>query len=359
MEIIKNSKIIAFDTLKFLLAICIVGHHIFCNAHVGEYFHCADLAVEGFFMLSGFFLAKSFYNIKDINSIDKSKEFFSFFIKKIKQVYPTFLFCGLLNFLLRNIFSDHITSKTFMLNLAMMGNWGGIASILNGSWYLIVYFWLSLFLYYLLLYHNDKAKIFYIPFLTIILLFYFINNGNHIYGHSQVIFNLISAGTVRGLLGLCCGIITFEITNIVKTMNIKIRYIDYILLILEVLFSVLIFKYIILNKNYSVADFNIYFYFGYIISLIYLQKEKFLKFLNLKIWGKISYISYTLYLTHFIIVEFVLNRINLKLSVFSTYFIYIIGSILFAYICYYMQKIVFYYMKKVFIINNGLENGTK
>ena len=359
MEIIDNSRIIAFNTLKLLLAICIVGHHIFCNVHIGEYFRCADLVVECFFMLSGFFLAKNFYNIKDINSVDKPQEFFNFFGKKIKQLYPTFLFCALLNFLLRNALSDHITSKTFMLNLSMMGNWGGIESILNGSWYLIVYFWLSLFLYYVLLYYNYKAKILYIPFLTIISLFYFINNGNCIHGNYQVIFNLISVGTIRGLLGLCCGIITFEIAIVVKTMNIKIRYFDYILLILEILFSVLIFKYIILNKSHSIADFNIYFYFGYVISLIYLRKERFLKFLNLKIWEKISCISYTLYLTYFIIVEFVLVKINLKLSLFSTYLIFIVASILFAYICYYIQKIVFYHIKRIFIINNDLGNGTK
>lgn len=60
-------KIIAFDTLRFIGSLLIIWHHTGINIYglhslKWTHFRTTGLAVEIFLVLSGFLLAKSYYN---------------------------------------------------------------------------------------------------------------------------------------------------------------------------------------------------------------------------------------------------------------------------------------------------------
>ena len=58
------NKIYAFDGLRVFASLFIILHHYRCHFPI-SYFTSAALAVEIFFVLSGFLLAKTYEKIKD------------------------------------------------------------------------------------------------------------------------------------------------------------------------------------------------------------------------------------------------------------------------------------------------------
>lgn len=76
-------KIVAFDTLRFIGSLLIIWHHTGINIYgfhkLGwSYFRTTGLAVEIFLVLSGFLLAKSYYNKQacTIKDCDICKQYF-------------------------------------------------------------------------------------------------------------------------------------------------------------------------------------------------------------------------------------------------------------------------------------------
>ena len=359
-RIMENKKIIAFDTFRFFMSIAIILHHIGINIYSfhnlqNNFFMTADLAVECFFILSGFLLALNFSRI-DFSYNQSCDVAQKFFFKKIKRLWPEYIVAMLLCALLTNMFSHHISMNTFLLNSVMMAGWGNIPNIINGIWYVTVFFWGSVFLYSLLCFYQEKAKMIFIPLIALICLFYLVNHGGNISRHQQCIeFQLLSKGTIRGLLGLCCGIFCFEICEIIKNLKVKFRpkILNLILLILEITATILLFNTVILRKQHNIADFNVYFYAGFLVSLFYFKKERFLSFMAWKGWEQIAYLSYTLYLTHLIVLEIL--RVHWKqlsyMSPWMSYPIIIFLSLLFAIICYHLQKWLFAKLKDILFVN--------
>ena len=185
------NKIISFDSLRFIACIFVILHHIGINIygfHSVHYssFLTAGLAVEIFFVLSGFLLAKSYYKTqeKSLSAADNCKEYF---FNRIKRLYPEYIFALLLCALLTNIFSHHLTMKTFMLNSVMMAGWGGIPNIINGIWYVVVLFWGGCLLFNLLQLYKDKAIYWILPSISFLCLFYLINHAINL-EHYRIFF---------------------------------------------------------------------------------------------------------------------------------------------------------------------------
>lgn len=342
-------RIIAFDSLRFIGCIFIILHHTGINIygfHGLEWhsFLTAGLAVEIFFVISGFLLAHSYY--KNISSgADEGVLCRKYFFNRIKRLYPEYIFALLLSMLLVSLFLHHVSARTFMLNAIMMGDMGGIQTLLGGSWYVAVLFWGGCLLYNLLVLFKDKAVYFILPTISCLCLFYLVNHGNTVSGHSDIDFNFLSKGTIRGLLGLTAGIYCYQICTFLKKANfqVKPKILSVLLFLLEAVAVALTVNAVLVRKSQDVSDFNIYFYISYIVGLLYFRKEKLLKFLSWKIWGKVADISYTVYLTHLILLEII--RVHWKqlsyMNPFYSYTIIVMMSLIFGYICYHAQKFLF------------------
>lgn len=353
-------KIVAFDSLRFIACIFIILHHTGINIYgfhemSWSYFRTGGLAVEIFFVLSGFLLANSYYKSlsNNLSIADNCKKYF---FDRIKRLYPEYIFAMLLCSLLTNLFSHHLSMKTFMLNAVMMAGWGGIPNIINGIWYVIVLFWGGCFLFNILSIYKEKAVYWMLPTISFLCLFYLINHGGTISGHQWGIeFNLLSKGTIRGLLCITVGIYCFQICQRMKTANmyLKPKIQNTLLFILEVVAVVLLVNAVLIRKNQDVSDFNIYFYISYIVGLLYFRKEKFLKFLSWKGWKPFTDLSYTIYLTHLILLE-ILRVHWVGLSTMNPYLMYTIVTILciaFGAICYHTQKRLFAKLKHILFVS--------
>ena len=350
MNIVYN-KITSFDSLRFLLCLVIIFHHIGINIYnfSNKYFRIADLAVEGFFLLSGFLLAKSIEKTLLLKS-QENIAIKEFFIKRVKRLYPEYIIAMFLCFVLVNLFAYHISAKTFLLNCFLLAGWGGIPNIIDGIWYVVILFWGGMFIYIITIFYKNKATVLFLPILSVICLFYLINHGNNIGGHQYPIeFSLISKGTIRGFLGLSIGLFCYHICNNLQNLTIKFneKYISIILMILEFISIIQVIRYLSFEKNHSIADFNFYFYMSYIICLLYCRKEKLLKFLSFNIWKNFSYLSYSIYLTHLIVISILKKQflIFTQLPECYTYVIIAFICLFFAFFSYLLQKFIFSILK--------------
>ena len=351
-------KIFAFDSFRFIACIIIVLYHAGISIYGYDSHMCfksAGLAVEIFFVLSGFLLAQSYYKSLN-NGQTPATNCKIYFFNRIKRLYPEYIFAMLLCALLSNLFANHISMQTFLLNAFMMGGWGGVPNIIDGIWYVIVLFWGGCLCFNLLSLYKEKAVYWILPTLSCICLFYMINNGGALTGHQiPVEFNLLSKGTIRGILGITVGIYCFQICQIIKNMDIKLkqRIASILFFILEIVSVVLLVKNILFRNGQNLADYNVYFYTSYIIGLLYFRKEKLLKFLSWNLWKPFVDLSYTIYLTHLILLA-VLKTNWPMLSSLNSYIFYpiiVIMCVIFGWLCYNTQKYLFS-KSKLFLFQN-------
>ena len=339
------NRIASFDTLRFFATIFIILSHI-PNRFSGTYFHQSYLAVEFFFIISGFFLAKTY---------EESSKLFPapigncrhYFINRFIRLWPAYIFALFLGF----TFGDISTLLNSLgLNVIMLGGSGGIPSLLV-MWYIPVLFWGGCFLYNLLVFNEEKAKCIYLPIISILCLFYLMNHDG-IWGTSIPLdFKLINRGFIRGVLGLTVGIYTYWICRFITTKKefLKKERLPRILLFWEILSVFSLLNALILKQEAKTYDFNIYFYIAFIVGILFFRKEKILKFLSWKVWQPFGEISYMLYLTHYIIIQIFMEHWNalFQSHLYLAYFVIPFISIIFAFLCYWIQKWLFMKFKNI------------
>lgn len=339
MENIKS-----FNSLRFILAIFICWHHIGINIFendVNKYFRTAYLAVECFFILAGFLMAKSFY-AKYI--FDKTSAGFGvFFLSRIKRLYPEFIFCLLISYVLMKAFGIDISLKFLFLNGIMLGDLCGIPTIIGGMWFVTVLFWLGSFIYALTFFFKEKALYLFIPILAILSLFFLTSNVRFIGGHSQpLLANFLSYGALRGMLGLSVGIFAYMIVEFINNRDwskINKKNFNAILIFLELYCVIELIRIVLLCNSGDLRDFKVYFVFSFIVILLFYRKEFFLKVLSNPFLVKTGSISYILYLSHLTLLA-ILRKYSIfaEMNIVAMYAIVTISCIIFATILYFLYK---------------------
>ena len=329
--------ITSLDTFRFIAAIFIVLLHtrtFFFGKDL--YFSCGSLAVELFFVLSGFLLANTYQKLKQKKRKPLSKEYLcqAFFFRRFLRLWPEYIFAMFVSMILLGMFTK-TTTQPFFLNFFMMAGVGGIPAILTASWYVPVVFLCSYLLFCLLICSKESSKTLIFPILFFLCLFFMINTKNPFRNPTGVIqYSLLSRGMIRGLLAMIVGIYTFWICNGLAQYSKKLnkRLTPIVLFIGEVISVGSIFYTLTFQRNHGISDFNIYFYSAFLIGLLYYKKEKLLKFLSWKIWIPFSTISYSLYLTQWTSLT-ILKKICpyfIKENIARGYIVSLLFSMLFA-----------------------------
>jgi peptidoglycan/LPS O-acetylase OafA/YrhL len=327
---------------------------ILANETGYKYFRSAHLAVDCFFVLSGFLLARSFY-LKSLYT-ENPTGLIDFFISRIKRLYPEYLFCMISLFILmRCLKVDMGSAKAFFLNFIMVTDVSGIQTMLLGAWYVVVLFWVSCFLYALMYFFKEKALQLYIPLLSFSCLFFLTSNAGAVSGYSvPTVLGFLSQGVVRGFLGLSVGIFAYMIADYINKNDwncINKKKIHCILIFLELLSIAGLLMLLCSSKKGSFHDFNIYFAFTFIIILLFYKKEFFLRFLSNPVLAKIGDISYILYLSH-ISLMFCLKKYSvfLDMNVVLIFVLSIIISVVFAVILYFSCRLLRSFIIKQIIV---------
>lgn len=285
------NRIVILDLVRTILAtIVMLGHY-----DIGGFKHYC-LAVDMFFILSGFVLANKYLNH---NFCPKK-----FIIDRIARIFPLFILIFLIKIIIDYFILDKNHDILIILSNALLIPNDLINNINPISWSLGVEFYvnITLLLLFFISYCNLNYRSISIKVLTIFIVLSYILLFNTINFEEKHLdsFYLVNYGTIRGIAGIGLGCITYIILSNIS--NIKI--INYLLLIIGFFIIEIITGYI---KNYN-KEFGLLLFCLFII--LSTKDVNFVNIINSKKFYHIDKISYPIYLIHMTVMA-VLNKFNL------------------------------------------------
>ena len=285
----KRNYTIDFFRMIFMIVICI--HHFQTAINMSNKYICSGfLCVEFFFILSGFFLYKSFKKNTNQNGIEYT-------IKRVKKLYPLYLYSFLVLFIMtvsKSLIEKKLNIVDYIFKaiseLLLIQNTGSFNGGLNyPMWYLSTLIISGYFIFELL----NWDKNFYLKLLgpiCIIIYFTFINKN---YGTLEVwnAVNGIYIPLLRAFIDMTIGCILGSIldkyyVNIKKSISLHKKFYR----ILE------LFNYIILKDTpyqiYSIISFSLLILFANIENSICY------KYFNKNIFKNNGDLTYSMYVNH-------------------------------------------------------------
>ncbi|WP_419822128.1 acyltransferase family protein [Anoxybacterium hadale] len=333
----KYDRNYAIDFLRFIFSIIVVMTHTNGlrppdkNSYpfVGGY-----LAVEFFLILSGFFMMQSIYSSDDkVDKENYGRQSLEFIFMKMKPIFPYYIW-SLLSYLAVYNFLNSFSSYEFLKNITysffelFMLQMTGISQVVYNAptWYLSALLLSMPVLYYLGLKNKDFLIYIFAPVFVILIYGFFSQS----FGQMDVWNNYIlvaKAGVLRGIAGLCVGIVCYSIYLKISKLKFSKRQ-RLIMTILEIL-GYLAVIIILFMKGHSRLDFILIFAIAALI-LITLSGQSYTQgFLNNRVSYWLGQFSIPLYLTHWTI-RFVVPKVFDQGSYWEWMPIYLVLSMVYA-----------------------------
>ncbi len=320
---------IDFFRIIFILIICIHHFQPIINA---KFINTGFLCVEFFFIVSGFFLYKSFKKNSNSNGL-------KYTIGRIKKLYPLYIFAFIVILILTtiescsrgnlNVQKSIFTSISEILLLQNIGIFNG--GINYPMWYLSTLIVSGFFIFELL----KRDKNLYLKLLgplSIIIYFAFINKN---YGTLEVWDNIngIYLPLVRTFVDMTIGcILSYIMEEYSEKIKNSLTSHKFFYGIIEIINYIILFYLIIKNtpyQIYSVIAFTI------LIAFANIENSICYKLFNNKIFRYNGDLSYSMYVNHasiILIFEHIYKRINyLQNNTLLCIAMYIIILIIYSY----------------------------
>lgn len=283
----RNNSIELFRFL-FMIVICMWHFNMF------KVFTHGYLAVEFFFVLSGFFIYKSYITRSEQGTLD-------FLLLKFKRFFPEFVVVLLITFLMKcpkylsatNSFGENfswcINIFDDMLFLFSTGPFTG--GVVNPTWYLSVLIWGGTWLYAMLRYNNKLALSLLFPLLIVGFLGYISTHGGNL--EQWFTENKLFLPLIRGMSEMAIGIYLYIFfSKKAKIINMKYSIVFNILSVLSLVFFI-----ILLFVDINLDIFSVLFV-PFIILGCFINKSWFGILFKNQIWGKLGGITYEMLLVH-------------------------------------------------------------
>lgn len=310
----------SFEGLRGTCALIVALAHfgvVICQTH---FFTRPALAVEVFFLISGFVLAKA-YSEKVMGG---NFSFKHYFLRRLFRLYPLHLFCLLAllalyafatvhsNYYESGIWSidnfpiidDHRNYKdgyyyTFLINLFFLQGTGlniSDATWVYPSWSVGAEFFVCLLLFPLYKYMSTISRLIVVACLFIGSYFILIINVNNLGGHSSNLYGFLSLGLLRVTGGFFLGVVLFEIKKVlsIETNNLIFQLMDILLVVMLISFiGFLKFPYI---DYYAILLITpLVFIFSY-------ENSFFANVFSNKLMCWLGELSYSIYLNHVFVI---------------------------------------------------------
>lgn len=302
----EKKRNLSLDGLKCLFAILIVAYHFHVNFYSSgsdlKYLSGGYLAVEGFFIISGFLLGGS---IKrrilakpvSLSNFDIAKKFIK---DRYLRLFPEYFLVLLATIFLCAILKEKINYNILLPNLLLIANIDGIGSIVRDAWFISSLFYISIFYFFIItcFRKNYQLIIILLVFITLAIL---VNGFGGIAIHSGPFLGYFSGSIYRTLFDIGIGLLIYEFRgDFERTIKPKI------IPILEIIASIVSIYYIThgnkgINNIFFVIPFSIL-----VLTLIPPPRTHFslLKvILENRLFRILSPYSYMLFLCHLMLIE--------------------------------------------------------
>ena len=355
--IYKHNGIISF--WKFAFCLMIIALHLGFYSHGEKYiFSAGSIAVDFFFIVSGYLLVKKTINYKFVKN-DKIECFTKeFIIKRIKSFLPYLFFMWI--FAIPFMIFIKKYNFTYLLNcvfniLYFPINNIAIDNILGISWYIVSLIIVNFLFFPILLKYNKKFIILFSPLIIYFLGSYISIKFGSLGGPwSSSIFAY--KGILRAIFDMNIGFVIYLISEKMKNINYSI-FSKILFLIIEIGGFLSIFYIVNLQNAHIRFDFIMLIIISICITLSFSEKTLFNDKFNNKINYFLEKLSLPMYINQFLIIELLeyIYRIN---NIFLNYYyrllILIIVSIIVAYlfiiIIDFLKKKNYFNIRNLFII---------
>lgn len=317
------------DQLRFLAAMTVAFSHLLISKN-GSNLNleiCSSIAVEVFFIISGFVLAPQI--LKVVNSID-TKNYKIFLIRRWYRTIPLYI----LSLVLTSLLLGKFLSFDFFKYLIFIQNFYKIilhTDYFSISWSLSVEEWFyiifPIFLFFFLKFYKQKnnKNIIYLSFLFIGLIFllriFFINDENWGSNIRRIVLFRLDA--------IVFGFILFFYKDYIINNIFKIKW----LFILIIITSILVFKILKINSSQDIIVIKIIFHYmiglwgSLVVLFFYVLDKKIKREIFIKINLFLGQISYSIYLFHLMIIYIISPFIiSTKMTIFLFFIIQIFVS---------------------------------
>lgn len=257
------------------------------------------IAVDFFFILSGFLICKSVFN--------GQQEEAGFYIKsRITRLYPHYLFSFIV-MLIWNInsrlASEGVIAKTFFVDSLLEANFLQIlypfSSAVNGiTWYIsALIICIPIIIYCLIHYKNFYVHVI-APYSALFIYAYFLSNWAHI-DFGLVWIGNCNGGLIRGFAGLNLGIVAYTLYKQLSVFNFT-KLFHNILSVIELILFALVLVYACLFRQ-TKFDFAAIIILFVVTIIAFLEKGFLYKITNNKLVAYLGKLSYPMYLNQLFI----------------------------------------------------------
>jgi len=317
----------ALNGWKFIFAILIVCHHSLYVLNDVHFCRCY-LAVEFFFIVSGFFIAKSWN--------EKRKESpFLWWKRKSLRIYPVFIYSIMLLVLIGLLAAKNskvfiVSNKDLIYELLFLNNAGITKYAINiPDWYVSCMLISGFFYMAFMTMNENLLKFLIIPTAIIFGISFLVNNFQTLNVHSKIIFSIIDIGVIRAFVDMGVGIELYYYVSSMHKGNNKIYN-----SLLEVLLCLAIYLFLI-NSNSSRYDILIIPIFSLLIVACFLNRGIIAALLESNVVQFLGKFSLPLYLTHFVVIRYI-QYTGTPVTIFE----FVFASIVFAMVSYYIIRFV-------------------
>ncbi len=254
------------------------------------------LAVDMFFIMSGFFLMYTFNN--SLNVCD-------FIKKKIIRLWPMVVAYAVIDTLYQYFVyhTPHYIPYNQILRILMLDNIGLNIKFFRITWYVSVLFWVSLLYFYVIKNFSKKIVDLIVPISVVFCYAFLIHafKGN-VTGHIESRYFIFNAGVMRGIAGIGIGYLIYNFLKTVKpyTQTVK-NFICYTLA--EGILMFFVINNIIFHKIKYNSNFVIIVGFVALFILFLLKRGAISRILDNKYSAIMGRYSYSIFVIHMFVLD--------------------------------------------------------
>lgn len=335
----KHNGIISFWKFCFCIMVVLFHSQLLATNEESTLFSQGAIAVEFFFLVSGFLLAKTTLRKDEqkMGTENLGKETFLFVWKKYLFFLPYVLLGGFLALILQNIYNDvgiyqNISSIWDILLLRMAGLKGNV--VIGQAWYISAML-LSMMILYPLLRKYKQNFIYLIAPLIVLLGFGWLSRNYSNLRGPDIWVTFTFKGVIRAFSELTLGCILYVICQKLKKVNFTTlgRIIITIIEIAGFIFPFLIAQFASTSKY----DFILVPIIAISVLLAFSEKTLELNCFSNKFFFWLEKLSLPLYICHIVVRDFMLEFSPLSsLSYYSKIPIYLLLCFALSLICMYL-----------------------